>query len=297
MVRRALFLVSVSVVLLVWCTLSTIGALLLYHLFSNLFARARSYPLSFHHHAPTSLFASTNISSTGILRATVRLTLPESDTNLANSAAPIRVCVGDKCVRNTIALQFRSPVHRNIRAVVLAAPLLAGIVDEYQRVQIESILDEAVNSQLSVVIEAPLQVAEADVLIVSMQPSFTSYLTKGLLAVILAYWYAMLACAIFTFRMYSRLRTLIIRRLWPSGTSPKPKERSSTSSETCKNEPELVGSSKKTKPTMTSNASRLPIFGKSSPRSSTSLRRRRMTVKGAPDNIAPACLLNGTYVK
>ncbi len=298
MARRALLLVSLALLLLAWCAISTFAVLVLYHLFATLFSRSRTYSLSFQHENANSLFASTAIASYGLVSVTVHLTLPESDANLANSAAPVRICVGNECVRNTLALRFRSPAHRTARAVILAVPLLAGIVDEYQRVQIESTIDgTGVDNKLSVLIEAPLQISEAKAVIIPTQPPFSSYLSKRLLAVILAYWYAALACTLVTLRIYSRLQAHVLRRLWPSGMRPGTRERGSAAAEPCKSEPQLVGSTKKNKAGTSSSASRPPIFGKSAPRSSTSLRRRRMTVKGAPDTIAPACLLNGTYVK
>lgn len=117
---------------------------------------SRNIPLSFYaepqtrtQQASTSLHGHALRSVAGIA-ASLRMKLPESHLNLESSVFQVSTFLNaavysedgntsDICVakqRAIASMSFRSPTHRAVRAVVLMVPLIFGLVQEYQSIDV-----------------------------------------------------------------------------------------------------------------------------------------------------------------
>lgn len=151
------------------------------------------------------------------LTAHLHLSLPESDHNLRHSVFSIYTELqsneqskapsekGAPCLAAAKAqavMRFRSSTYRSIRALVMALPLLVGIADEYQRIQVPILYHKLPRRSspcpdtISIQLQAPVQVSSAKlVLYVSRRPFVSKLLREqatSFMLVTTLLWYGML---------------------------------------------------------------------------------------------------------
>lgn len=242
MSRRALIFTSVSIFLLIWCTTTTLFAFYAIQIFRRVFLSNASFRHDFSfqectarhiHIAAGDALCSSDIPTgyrAGIrsdLRVSVTLTLPESDENHEMSTNAITICTSSSsaartpvCKRNVpLSLRYRTPIHRGVRAVFLAVPLLFGLVDEYQRVKVSLVLP--VSNSISISMQKSWQISNSSVQII---PYFSWLPPVYLLLLITVFWYLSLLCAFIAYRMFERVQNSILAAIFPKEevVSPPP---------------------------------------------------------------------------
>lgn len=315
MSRRALIFTTVSIVLLVWCSSLTLFTFYSVQIMRRLFlSRA-----SFHHdfffqrcpHNDAALCSSeisTGYQTTrGNFRVIVTLTLPESDSNHETSTNAISVCPTSStnaCKTNIpLSLRYRTPIHRAVRAVFLAIPLLFGLVDEYQRLKVSLILP--VSNSISISMQKSWQISNANIQII---PYFSWFPPLYIFLFITIFWYCSLFCALIAFRTFERVQNTILEAIFPQAQDDPHAASSGVIIEEIKEEdrkedeskfgdkriaPFLRSSSSSSSQSMSMITTTTALTSESE-RSDNNGRpglRKRKRIGGKP----PDCLLNGRY--
>lgn len=177
------------------------------------------------------------------LKASLQLSLPESNINLDNSVFQISALLSGQYATSSaddqqlclaqgaaqFSLYYRSQVQRAIRAVVLSLPLLLGLVSEYQHFEKQILHFDArtlpqhpvVLHQLSITLHSShVQIADAVLkLRVTRDPFFKAIIQQGNLSnyllITMTLWYAMLIALSLSVAAMHFVRGILRRFVYP----------------------------------------------------------------------------------